>query len=94
MSGSVDQFATPRTVARGSDEALAIIRAVTGIGQSLGMITTAEGVETIEQLEAVRREGCTEFQGYLASRPCSLAEATALLRRSRDVDAEPHVAAG
>ncbi|MEO7223092.1 MAG: EAL domain-containing protein [Devosia sp.] len=61
------------------DEALAIIRAVTGIGQSLGMITTAEGVETIEQLETIRREGCTEFQGYFVSRPCSLEHATALL---------------
>lgn len=62
------------------DEALAIIRAVTGIGQSLGMITTAEGVETVEQLETIRREGCTEFQGYYVSRPCSLVQATALLQ--------------
>ena len=54
----------------------AIIRAVVGLGTSLGMTTTAEGVETIEQLEQVRAEGCTEVQGYLFSPPrraCDLA---------------------
>ena len=32
------------------------------------MSTTAEGVETAEQLESIRSEGCTEMQGYLFSR--------------------------
>ena len=49
----------------GSDDALAIVRAVAGLGISLGIATTAEGVETEEQLERVRAEGCTEMQGYL-----------------------------
>jgi diguanylate cyclase (GGDEF)-like protein len=54
-----------------SDEesSLAIIRAVTGLSKSLGMATTAEGVETPEQLELVRSEGCTQAQGYLIGRP-------------------------
>jgi diguanylate cyclase (GGDEF)-like protein len=47
----------------------AIVRAVAGLGKTLGMKTTAEGVETREQLDWLRSEGCTEVQGYLFSRP-------------------------
>ena len=50
-------------------DSVAIVRAVAGLGSSLGMKTTAEGVETVEQLEWLRSEGCTEVQGYLFSRP-------------------------
>ena len=39
------------------------------LGRGLGMSVTAEGVETEEQLEIVRGEGCTEMQGYLLSPP-------------------------
>ena len=51
------------------ENACAIVKAVIGLGRSLGMTTTAEGVETEEQLEVVRAEGCTEAQGYLISVP-------------------------
>src|SRR5207253_11143648 len=44
-------------------DSLAIIKAVIGLGHSLGMSTTAEGVETEEQLRAVREQGCNEVQG-------------------------------
>jgi EAL domain-containing protein (putative c-di-GMP-specific phosphodiesterase class I) len=54
------------------------VRAVTGLGKTLGMKTTAEGVETREQLDWLRSEGCTEVQGYLFSRP-QRAEALAIL---------------
>jgi EAL domain-containing protein (putative c-di-GMP-specific phosphodiesterase class I) len=50
-------------------ESLAILRAVVGLGRSLGIVTTAEGVETRDQLEVLRVEGCTDAQGYLFSRP-------------------------
>ena len=50
-------------------EAQAIVRAVAGLGRSLGMAITVEGVETLAQLAAVRREGCRDVQGYLFSRP-------------------------
>jgi diguanylate cyclase (GGDEF)-like protein len=52
----------------------AIIRAIAGLGESLGIPTTAEGVETEEQLRHVFAEGCTEVQGYLFSHPRPAAE--------------------
>ena len=55
--------------ARGSAEGRAIVRAIAGLGASLGMRTVAEGVETQDQLARVRAEGCTEGQGYLFGRP-------------------------
>jgi diguanylate cyclase (GGDEF)-like protein len=51
------------------EDNLAIIKAVIGLGQSLGMSTTAEGVETEAQLAAVREQGCNEVQGFLFSPP-------------------------
>ncbi|MEA2805624.1 MAG: hypothetical protein QOE49_5719 [Rhodospirillaceae bacterium] len=60
------------------DDSLAIIRAVSAIGVSLGMLTTAEGVETRDQFELVKKEGCTEAQGYLFSRPKPAGEIAAL----------------
>jgi diguanylate cyclase (GGDEF)-like protein len=48
---------------------LAIVEALAGLGQSLGMTTTAEGIETNAQLDLARALGCTEAQGYLLSLP-------------------------
>jgi diguanylate cyclase (GGDEF)-like protein len=45
----------------------AIVRAIASLGASLGMETTAEGVETEEQLDLIRAEGCTEVQGFYFS---------------------------
>jgi EAL domain-containing protein (putative c-di-GMP-specific phosphodiesterase class I) len=53
-----------------SEESQAIVRAVMGLGRSLGMRVTAEGVETAAQLDWVR-SGCDEAQGYFLSRPVS-----------------------
>ncbi|MCI1192437.1 EAL domain-containing protein [Calidifontimicrobium sp. SYSU G02091] len=49
--------------------ARSIVRAVAGLGRSLGIATTIEGVETPEQLAIARDEGCIEAQGHLFSRP-------------------------
>jgi diguanylate cyclase (GGDEF)-like protein/PAS domain S-box-containing protein len=59
----------------------AIVRAVTGLGGSLGIATTAEGVETEEQLERLRAEGCDEAQGFHLGRPMPAADIRALLDR-------------
>ena len=50
-------------------ESMSIVRAVTGLGHGLRMKTTAEGVETVEQLNLLRAVGCTEVQGYIFSSP-------------------------
>jgi diguanylate cyclase (GGDEF)-like protein/PAS domain S-box-containing protein len=65
------------------NDCVAIIRAVTRLGSSLGMITTAEGVETEQQLEILRAEGCTQVQGYLFSKPKPVSEIPFMLRELR-----------
>lgn len=60
-------------------EALAIVKAVTNLGRSLGMSTTAEGIETEEQLAQLRADGCSEVQGYLLGRPMSANAASGVL---------------
>jgi EAL domain-containing protein (putative c-di-GMP-specific phosphodiesterase class I) len=57
----------------------AIVRAVAGLGQCLGVATVAEGVETRDQLARLRAEGCTQMQGYLFSRPAPATEIRHLL---------------
>lgn len=59
----------------------AIVSAVVGMGISLGISTTAEGVETAEQLERLRAEGCTEVQGYFLGRPMPASATQELLAR-------------
>ncbi|MDO9713702.1 putative bifunctional diguanylate cyclase/phosphodiesterase [Paracraurococcus lichenis] len=62
-----------------SPQSNAIVRAVTDLCAALDMTTTAEGVETEEQLEALRRKGCREAQGYLFSKPRPAADIAGLL---------------
>jgi EAL domain-containing protein (putative c-di-GMP-specific phosphodiesterase class I) len=62
-------------------DSVAIVSAIAGLGSTLGIATTAEGVETDEQLEKVRAEGCTEVQGYLFSKPRPANELGALLQQ-------------
>ena len=66
-----------------SREAVAIIRAITGLSGSLLIETTAEGVETEGQFRRLEQEGCTHFQGYLFGRP------EAAEHRKRDLDGHP-----
>jgi diguanylate cyclase (GGDEF)-like protein len=60
----------------------AIVRAVAGLGAALGMITTAEGVETVEELGQIRALGCTEVQGYFFGRPRPASELADLFRKA------------
>jgi diguanylate cyclase (GGDEF)-like protein len=60
-------------------KALAIVRAITGLGRSLGIPVIAEGVETVEQLEFLTGENCCHAQGFLYSRPVPPAQVSHLL---------------
>jgi predicted signal transduction protein with EAL and GGDEF domain len=57
----------------------AIVSAVAGLGRSLGISITAEGIETRDQLVMVRAAGCTDAQGFLFGRPVSAADIVRLL---------------
>ena len=61
------------------ESSLSIVRTISSLASGLRMATTAEGVETPEQLEALRREGCGEIQGFLFSRPMPAQEIDKLL---------------
>jgi diguanylate cyclase (GGDEF)-like protein len=77
-----DRIKIDRSFVRDADtsaDALSIIRAVLGLGRSLGMSTTVEGVETAAQLLAMQAEGCTEVQGYFFSRPGPAADVPQLM---------------
>ncbi len=73
--------------AQGSPESLAIIRAVVAMAQSLDMTTTAEGVETIQEVEMVRDLGCNKIQGFYYGRPMEPADVVKLVARKGRVAA-------
>ena len=58
---------------------LAIVRAIAGLGVSFGITTTAEGVETEEQMRRLNLEGCIEVQGYFFSKPIPAGDIANLL---------------
>ncbi len=69
---------------KGSKEAIAIIRAVVALAESLGMATTAEGVETEDEHRMIQALGCTKVQGYYFGRPLPVTEARRLAIRDDD----------
>jgi len=78
------------------DDGIGIVHAVVGLASRLGVTTVAEGVETLEQLNIVREEGCTEGQGYFFARPMQaseislvfLREITEKMQSAADADAD------
>jgi EAL domain-containing protein (putative c-di-GMP-specific phosphodiesterase class I) len=62
-----------------SPDSMAIVRAISALGVSLGMSTTGEGIETREELDYLKHQGCTEGQGYYFSKPAPAREVHALL---------------
>lgn len=81
-----DKIKIDRSFVRDVDansDSQAIIRAVTGLGNSLGMSTTAEGVETEKELAYLTGQGCTEAQGFFFSKPKPAGEVLQLLARQR-----------
>lgn len=67
-----------RGAAEGHDNSAAIIRSIVGLASELGMDTTAEGVETHDDLALVRALGCTLVQGFIYGKPVPAAEALEL----------------
>jgi diguanylate cyclase (GGDEF)-like protein/PAS domain S-box-containing protein len=62
-------------------DCVAIVRAISGLGRSLNITTTAEGVETVDQLDWLRNEGCNEVQGFLFSAAKPAGDVAALLSK-------------
>jgi predicted signal transduction protein with EAL and GGDEF domain len=62
-------------------ESTAIVAAVIGLARELGIMTTAEGVETEDQCRWLAERGCTEGQGFLFSRPLPKDAIPALIER-------------
>ena len=78
----IDQsFVRDLTDAEGSR---VIIRAIVSLGKSLGMRTTAEGVQNIAQLNYIAAEGCNEVQGYFFSKPVAASEVPSVIRTCRN----------
>jgi EAL domain-containing protein (putative c-di-GMP-specific phosphodiesterase class I) len=69
-----------------SAESGAIVRAIIGLGQNLGVATVAEGVESFELLGVMREEGCAEAQGFVLSRAMPPDEVRAFLDRYTSAD--------
>ncbi len=69
------------------DDSVAIVLAIAGLAKHLGIATTAEGVETRQQLQQVKALGCSEMQGFLFSAPRRIDEVTQLLHARLDKDA-------
>ncbi len=61
-------------------ESLVIIRAVIGLANGFGLVTTAEGVENAEQLACLKANGCIEGQGYLFGKALPADEVRTLLK--------------
>ena len=77
-----------------SADGLAIVRAITDLGRSFEMTIVAEGVETMEQLRCLEREGCGQVQGYLFSPPRPASEIPTLietLNGVHGVDEQAHL---
>ncbi len=68
-------------VAAADDDSSAIIRAIIEMGHALNMAVIAEGVETNQQAEMLRLEGCDEMQGYICGKPMSARRVAELLIR-------------
>ncbi len=63
----------------------AIATAIIAMAHSLDLTVVAEGVETPEQLEFLRRAGCDVVQGFYLARPMTVAQLTELLRQRRNL---------
>jgi|BEDMetMinimDraft_2_1075160.scaffolds.fasta_scaffold00706_5 diguanylate cyclase (GGDEF)-like protein len=94
----IDRFFLSR-LESGEGDNLAVVRAIASLGRTLGMVVTAEGVETERQAELVRESGGHQIQGYWISRPLPASALPALFQKLplespplRSSPAQPHSA--
>src|SRR5690606_27925964 len=75
-----DKIKIDQSFVRGATQAEsrngAIIASITSLAQALGMDTTAEGVETLDELDLVRMHGCSHVQGFIYARPLTVEAAS------------------
>ncbi len=88
----IDQSFVRGATMRGSRNG-AIMSAIVSLAEALGMETTAEGVETLDELDLVRMLGCSHIQGYIYEKPLTAAAATARLEAGLVAIARGHRAA-
>jgi EAL domain-containing protein (putative c-di-GMP-specific phosphodiesterase class I) len=82
----IDKIKIDKRFVQGLDDgasSAAIVQAIINLGSNIGVSTTAEGVETEEQLASILERGCTQVQGYLFSRPLTPEDARLFLARNR-----------
>lgn len=80
----IDKFFVDSAVEK--EEDAAFVRMIIGIAKSLNLELIAEGVETKEQLEFLRSEGCSMIQGYYFSKPLPPAEVLTFLQHSNGLN--------
>lgn len=74
----IDQSFVRGAAIRGSRNG-AIVKSIVNLAEALGMETTAEGAETLDELDLIRSLGCSHIQGYVYGRPMSMAATLELL---------------
>ncbi|TWU58168.1 Phytochrome-like protein cph2 [Rubripirellula reticaptiva] len=82
-----DKIKIDRSFVSGGDtsgDSGALVKMIAALGTCLGAKTTAEGVETNDEMRSVREAGCSEIQGYLLSRPLTASDVQALLRSQKE----------
>lgn len=75
----------------GNAESAAIVQAIGALARGLGLMTVAEGVETVEQLDFFRKQRCDRVQGFLFSAPRSVEDITEMLYERQGVHARRHM---
>jgi diguanylate cyclase (GGDEF)-like protein len=88
----VDTIKIDRSFVQGITEsasAMKLVSTVVSLAQTFEMRTVAEGVETVDQMAALRSANCDEAQGYLLSRPVPAADVPPLIARLSPADTPP-----
>ena len=76
----------------GRDSDVAIVRTVVDLGHRLGMVVTAEGVETLAQLNCLQQQGCDTYQGFLYSKPLAGEQFARILQAERSAQLQADTA--